>query len=244
MTSRPPAADRDAPRSLAGPVAAGAAVVTVVVVITSLLGRGGGAPAAEPVALPPNPHVEAGTDAPERAAAAEGPARGGEDAGWRLLARSSGRPAEDVPIRASIAPLDFGIVPPGGVRTRELLLANAVARPVTIDEIRPNCGCTRVSGFDAAVELAPAGTLALEVTMEAGDAHGSRRNKKLFVVVEGERLHVPVRIRTTPARPDDEAGDADDARTPDVPQAPRAADAPSDPGPTPPTPPTPRSGAD
>lgn len=106
-------------------------------------------------------------------------------------------PREGALLLAYPAMLDLGVVAAGTTGQRDLWLINPSNQPVTLTEVKAGCGCTTIVGFEP-VTLAPGGWTRLRVVMEAAASAGERRDRLVFVHVEGQAtLRVPVAITTS-----------------------------------------------
>ena len=93
--------------------------------------------------------------------------------------------------------LDLGVVEPGESSRGTLWLVNAGDEPRKVTAARPECGCTVVAGFEP-TEIAPGGSLKLEIEMIAGTQRGTRKTKKARFTIEGQQ-QMPVPINSTVA---------------------------------------------
>ncbi|MEM7233548.1 MAG: DUF1573 domain-containing protein, partial [Planctomycetota bacterium] len=95
------------------------------------------------------------------------------------------------PLKLSSTSLDFGSVGHDETVARKLTITNTGTKPVRIVELRPSCGCTKVSPRQIRQPIAAGASVDVNVTMSSGRATGKLHK---YVAVRSDQCDSASRV--------------------------------------------------
>lgn len=105
---------------------------------------------------------------------------------------------DDSPFMVRVTPheLDLGAGPPNEIQRDVVWLINTSDEPVDLEDVKVDCGCTQVSGFEAR-SLAPGERMQLEIAMTALGTPGKSKTKHVTFLIAGQPpMKLPVHLAT------------------------------------------------